>query len=338
MALDLARCSAAIYVIFHHIAQTHEITGLIRLIFSFGQEAVLVFFVLSGFVIFANEHGRAIPPQNYYMRRIRRIYPTLIIACLIGAVVALDNGNLAAIMDWRRLFGTLAGLQDVSALKPGVIVDPYAGNTPLWSLSYEMFFYLIFPLALMLWHRMPRSSNYIIGVISFASFAFYILIPNHLSLVTAYFLVWWCGAMAANAYLSGARNALALTTPLLWLSALTGLAVLNVTWQGFSSFGTYPFLMVRHFVVAIFLIIFFFGPLGVCAARISWPAAKPIIFLASISYGLYAFHYPILIRWDRADSAIGTVLAVIFLIAFAIAGDRWTQKYLPRFIGTASRS
>ena len=36
-------------------------------------------------------------------------------------------------------------------MTPGVITAPYLRNSPLWSLSYEVFFYIIFPFVLRLW-------------------------------------------------------------------------------------------------------------------------------------------------------------------------------------------
>lgn len=59
--LNVARSAAALYVVAHHAVQ---IPGPMGAIFSFGQEAVLVFFLLSGFVIFANERDRSARPRG----------------------------------------------------------------------------------------------------------------------------------------------------------------------------------------------------------------------------------------------------------------------------------
>jgi peptidoglycan/LPS O-acetylase OafA/YrhL len=74
-----------------------------------------------------------------------------------STLVALDNGTLASAFKRRDLIGTLASVQDVSFLKPGVIVVPYLDNNPLWLVSNEMAFYLVFPLALILWRQCLQS-------------------------------------------------------------------------------------------------------------------------------------------------------------------------------------
>ena len=187
----------------HHVAKAHGLLHGPGLILLFGQEAVIVFFLLSGFVIFNGEHRRALRPGGYYARRVRRIYPVLIAAMIVSTLVATDNGDLAARFDWRSLWGTLAGLQDIAAIKPGVIVDPYLDNLPLWSLSYELAFYLVFPPILMLWQRHPRATDHAVGIGCCLCYGLYALHPNHAALVGAYFMIWWSGAMAARAYLAG---------------------------------------------------------------------------------------------------------------------------------------
>lgn len=218
--LDVSRAIAALYVVAHHIAGSRDWSHGFGLTLRFGQEAVLVFFLLSGFVIFANERERAVHPVGYYLRRLRQIYPALIIAMIVSALVALDNRSLAAAFNWRDFAATILNLQDVPELKPGVIARPFLGNTPLWSLSYEIAFYAAFPLVLIVWKRFPVLTNHAVGALCSAALVHYSIAPNHWSLVGAYFLVWWCGAMAANAYLSGGVNIRSMKVPFVWLLML----------------------------------------------------------------------------------------------------------------------
>jgi peptidoglycan/LPS O-acetylase OafA/YrhL len=329
-SLDAARASAACYVVLHHLANAHHWAMGLGLVFRFGQEAVLVFFLLSGFVIFANERERAVRPGGYYLRRIRRIYPALIMAIVASTLVAFDNGTLASAFKWRELIGTLASVQDVSLLKPGVIVDPYLDNNPLWSLSYEMAFYLVFPLALILWRQWPLSTNHAIGLICCAAYVSYVALPNHWSLVGSYFLVWWAGAMAADAYFKGGRDFRAMGSPFYWLLTLCVIALGSVFAIGFRGLGLYPFLMLRHFAVAMLLLALLFGPFGALLASASARLAKPAAFLASISYGLYVLHYPLLVSWWRASNDVGLALALALLIMAALLADRQLNRWLPR--------
>jgi peptidoglycan/LPS O-acetylase OafA/YrhL len=281
VALDAARGSAACYVALYHVATARQWnTHGVGLLLRFGQEAVLIFFLLSGFVIFANERIRALHPYGYFWRRLRRIYPALLVALIVSTLVAYDNGDLARRFNFSQLIGTLLNLQDTSGLKPGVIVDPYLGNDPLWSLSYEMFFYLIFPPVLMAWTRWPKLSNLIIGFSCCLLYASFSAFPNHFFLVGAYFLVWWSGAMAAAAYQAGSSSFWGMRDTLVWLVALCAVAGIVMAIVGFRGVGYYPALSLRHFVVAALLLLLLFGPFGGSWPRFScpsplWPPPSP---------------------------------------------------------------
>lgn len=329
-ALDVARGAAASYVVIHHVAQAYSLTAGPGLVFRFGQEAVLIFFLLSGFVIFANERERGLDTRAYFIRRFLRIYPLLLVAMAVSALVAAYQGVFLERFSWSDLVGNLFSLEDVSALKPGVIVDPFMGDTPLWSLSYEVAFYVLFPGVLRLWLKRPAATNHAIGAASVGCYLWFAWEPNHWALVGAYFLVWWCGAMAAQAYAMGGRTFLALGVPFYYLIALCVAAAAVVVRQGFVGLGVYPFLMLRHFVVAVAFIVLLYGPLGRAFSAIAIKFAAPAAFLASISYGLYVLHYPLLINWDVARTPTGFFLAFGLLVTLSVILDRMLSIALRR--------
>lgn len=307
--------------------------------FRFGQEAVLVFFLLSGFVIFSNEQDRVSSLLPYFWRRIRRIYPTLLAAVLVSTAVAADNGSLSSEFHVSELAGTLLGLQDVSTLKPGVIVDPYLGNDPLWSLSYELAFYFAFPFVMWLWRRHSTLVDHGIGIVSCAAYVIYALAPNHWALVTSYFLVWWCGAAVAERYQRGQRSYRSLGAPLYWLVALCGIAAIVAVWTGPKSVGIYPVLPLRHFAVALALTILLFSSNGEKLVKLLMPAAGVASSVASISYGLYVLHFPLLIVWHRAQTIGGILLALIILLVCAYVADLKMLELVSRFkIGNSASS
>ena len=93
-------------------------------------------------------------------------------------------------------------LQDVSALKRGVWFDTYYGNSPLWSLSYEWWFYVIF-IPLGLCGRFAKNKYFIYALILSASgFLGHQYMPNQLCLYLGYFFIWWAGVELAKEYLS----------------------------------------------------------------------------------------------------------------------------------------
>jgi peptidoglycan/LPS O-acetylase OafA/YrhL len=330
VALDAARALAAIYVVIHHICGTRGVGGPAGLLFRFGQEAVTIFFVLSGSVIFMNEYNRVNNVGGYALRRVRRIYPALVASFIISIAVAFDNGTLIRDFKLSELLGNVFALQDVRMLKPGVWVDPFLGNSPLWSLSYEVIFYILFPGVMVLWRRSKALTSHAVGLVSCLAYVSYVVFPNHLSLVLAYFQIWWFGAMVTWAAVQGGRSVLAARIELFWTAALCAIAAGAVAVVGYKGVGYYPFLQLRHFALALLVVSVFFGPIGRLVGKKLGYGAAVWSFLASISYGLYLFHYPIVAQWRRPDSAIGLIGAGVLLVALAWLVDRKFNAWLPR--------
>lgn len=100
-----------------------------------GQEAVLIFFVMSGYLV----AGRAIEKihegvfdlKNYCIDRSVRIMLPLVSALMLYIPKELICGNSILWKDW---FGCLFSLQGIWT---GACIEP------LWSLSYEVWFYII---------------------------------------------------------------------------------------------------------------------------------------------------------------------------------------------------
>ena len=294
------------------------------LAFRFGQEAVIAFFLLSGFLIYANEHARvANDLTGYAARRIGRIYPPLVLAMGVSLLLGLALPELRSAFSWGQLLGTLAGLQDVSALKPGVITDSFMGNTPLWSLSYELAFYALFPLAMAFERRFGSRVDHAVGLVSLTAYAIYIVWPGHFVLVLSYFAIWWVGAAIARAYRAGFRDARAVAVPLGWLTALAALAVVNVALHAQTAIGVYPALMARHFACALTAAAVLFSPVGRWIVRRFSAFPKTFSALAGISYGVYVLHYPLLIQAGAHGGWFGIACGAAATIALAWAVERW---------------
>ena len=102
-----------------------------------GRQAVVVFFVLSGLLvggkILARVRRGTFDPATYAADRATRIYVPLVPALLLTAAVVRGYGGV--LYPWDFL-GCLAGLQ-------GVLTDQPTLNMPLWTLAYEMWFYVL---------------------------------------------------------------------------------------------------------------------------------------------------------------------------------------------------
>jgi peptidoglycan/LPS O-acetylase OafA/YrhL len=324
--LDAIRGFAAFYVIVYHII--HEIksfpSSIKDIFFSFGQEAVMLFFLLSGFVIYVSVYNKEnITFRDYFIKRARRIYFPFIIAILLSIFIAYLNGNLFQKFSWQSLLGNFFMLQDLAEVKPGIWFPPFLGNLPLWSLAYEWWFYMLFfPLYKKIFKNEYRI--YFILAISFVSYIIYALVPNQLALYLTYFIIWWCGVEAADIYLRTQRFTWRSVKPIaICLFVMILLCAIPVALADKIQLGYYPFLILRHFVI-----VFIFILLGLV-----WYQNKLKYFdnilggfikIAPISYGLYIFHYPILVRWRLPGESHNMLitypikLILIFLLSYLI--------------------
>ncbi len=321
--LDAIRGFAAFYVVLHHfVTNLNFVPEIIKKsLFSFGQEAVMLFFLLSGFVIcwsFSKTSKSTF--KHYFLRRFRRIYFPFLIAILLSMTVFAFKGDLIREFSWEQLIGNLLMLQDFSSVKPGTWFSPYLTNYPLWSLSYEWWFYMLF---FPLYKLLPKTGYriYFILIISSLAFINYRFMPNQIALFLSYFIIWWSGVEAADIFIQQKRftpkNMQAIIFSLLLMLMLVSTSLIGIN---NIRLGYYPFLMVRHFSTAFLAIV-----LGLL-----WYQRKLLFFqqtlgfftlIAPISYGIYIFHYPILEQLDLSIyiNNVWIVYIVKFVLIIALA-------------------
>lgn len=114
--------------------------------YNAGNIGVLVFFVISGFLI-THSFQRSKSLRDYMMRRIKRIHPGFIVATAICAfvVVPLYSGTMK--MDASevvKVFGLNALLQNYMPPSTAFATNPFpnAVNGSLWSISFEFWCYI----------------------------------------------------------------------------------------------------------------------------------------------------------------------------------------------------
>ena len=180
------------------------------LLTGFGHEAVMVFFVISGYLVGGKVWSLSAQGKfgwkRYLADRTSRLYAVLFVALLLGAA-----------MDWTGLhFFNRYGLYDMSnAVAVGAVVKPaadsltlkdfvfnalflqtivgptFGSNGPLWSLANEWWYYILFPALVALVFR--RS---VAGVITSLAIAVALvwMLPGEILLL---FGVWVLGVGAA---------------------------------------------------------------------------------------------------------------------------------------------
>lgn len=333
----MMRGFAAFYVLCHHLAIARfQMQGSIcGFLLSFGQEAVLLFFLLSGFVVFYSTEKHSDKGfARYFTRRILRIYPIFLLALLLSAVVYYLQPHAQGV-SLKELAANLLFLQDFSSGKPGVWFSTFAGNAPLWSLSYEWWFYMMF---FPIWKLVPyKAQIHLVAVISIIGFGTYSMIPNQLSLFLMYFLIWWCGAEMAREFMAiGSVSFSSLRAPLVYLTVLVILLAVPVFTAFVKKkkllFGIHPVLELRHFTAALVFIL-----LALFWAKIRWFGFNRLFggfaLVAPISYALYVFHYPLMVTSSYLNFIPSILLQLIgyllitFLLAFLAEGpfQKWVN-------------
>ena len=147
-----------------------------------GNEAVIVFFVLSGFLVGGSSISKMLINKfdvfSYTVDRVVRIYVPLIPALFFSGLVGLYLGNS---INYIELVGNVLQLQ-------GVFFEPFSGNGPLWSLAYECWFYFVIPFFYYLIKNNKFSFFLLLGVL-----LFFLVLTK---LQSVYFYCWLIGAFA----------------------------------------------------------------------------------------------------------------------------------------------
>lgn len=145
-SLEWLRGLAALYVFASHfkeIAGAH-ILGESLAVLRFGPEIVMLFFLLSGTVIRLSVRNQNPSRWVFLQRRALRILPLYWLALLLSIVLEWQWGELP---EWQNILGHLLFLQT----QEGFITTVFQANDPLWSLSFEAFFYVLYAVLMGRW-------------------------------------------------------------------------------------------------------------------------------------------------------------------------------------------
>jgi peptidoglycan/LPS O-acetylase OafA/YrhL len=156
--LDVLRGLAALAVVFDHISYyvLQHVRHIVYQWFDPGNYGVFVFFIISGYIVPASLERKG-SVRTFWVSRLFRLYPLYLLA--VGIAVALYFAH----------FGSIRGEASdpaTSVLSQLLMMSNVLGgkNLPnvVWSLSYEMVFYLLLT-ALFIARVHKRSSWYALG-------------------------------------------------------------------------------------------------------------------------------------------------------------------------------
>jgi peptidoglycan/LPS O-acetylase OafA/YrhL len=316
-ALTGLRFVLALWVILHHLsgpgqmldAPARALPYVLYALIRGGYLAVTTFFVLSGFVLartYASTEWTGKSLLRYGVGRFARVYPVYLLSLAVVApfIVADRTPGKAPLVAAHGLLvqGWLGHI-------------PVNWNTPAWSLSCEIFFYLAFPLAAL---AIPRTNWRATLLLAAAACCLTQLlwrmgVPDEIKPVIhlADFLM---GIAASRAYDLIAQSRRVPAGAWLYIpGSLMGAALI-----AFPRLlpGAVDLNSALRPLNALLLLGFGLGG-GMVARALS---SKLAVYLGKSSYAMYILHVPILwwyLRWSREASAavyIGVVIGVSALV------------------------
>jgi peptidoglycan/LPS O-acetylase OafA/YrhL len=163
-----------------------------------GSIGVPILFVVSGYVIHRSSSRTVVNlahSQEFWLRRFVRIYPTLVSALLVTLACDLLSRHYGH----HERLGDLSPRNAMANLLAtvGVWGSPYGSNGALWSLSIEIQFYAIYPLALMVWRKIGPTPM-LGAALTLTAIGYFLFQRYGLQFFMTYYFSWWLGAYVAD--------------------------------------------------------------------------------------------------------------------------------------------
>lgn len=176
-AVEGLRGLAALWVCHSHIIQPLDPDYQPASIFghfTVGREAVQIFFVLSGYVIgltctdkFSKNNA-----YSYLLKRIIRLFPMYLLSIFISYFLIYPADS------WQIVLGNIFFLQNLTV--------PVISNGALWSLNFEIIYYLVF---LLIWKFRPKIAFVLISIVAIMALT-WIFNPSSTNIFSGYLVGW----------------------------------------------------------------------------------------------------------------------------------------------------
>ncbi len=213
--LNMFRAGAALVVVLNHVrglffvhgseVESHNIVyRAFYLVTSLGHQAVMAFFVLSGYLVGSSIVRSGMKDwswRHYLNRRLTRLWivliPALVLCALIDHIGFSVFGLHGIYGTGRNTNGIIPGpVQPQSTVADffgnifflqGIHVPTFGANGALWSLTYEFWYYLLFPLVMLVAFAKSPLARALAGL---AALGIVVFVGSTISL---YFLIWLLG-------------------------------------------------------------------------------------------------------------------------------------------------
>lgn len=336
--LDCLRVLAAFGVLLVHANLPWFSDGLF-LRAEMGHKLVMIFFVLSGYLIAYTVHEKNKGPERYLIDRFSRLYsvvlPALVFTYLLDYVGQHFNPGFYAeqVAPDHQVLRFLLNATYLQQIW-GFCTKP-SSNGPFWSIAYEFWYYMLF--GVLCYLKGAKRFMGIAGISLLVGLKILILLP-----------VWFLGVLA---YHYSARCVLKVksATFIFW-GSLGAILLLSFGWDFgvFESrfvFGSAPLYFSSRFVFD-----WIYGALiALNIFSLRWVAERdpisPLVersvkYLSAITFTLYLFHLPLLIfigalvPYNRASylQTISLLIGVVILVGlFAHITERQRNHWKTGF-------
>ena len=330
---------------------------------GFGHQAVMVFFVLSGFLISSSVfNGLATGTwswRDYSINRLSRLYAVLIPGLLLGFIWDKTGSSLFASTGLYthplQGFGALIAQKQLTAgvfagnlfFVQTILCPVFGSNGPLWSLANEFWYYVLFPVALLALIGWSRGKLRHAGPLTIAAIVLAAFLGRTMLIG---FLIWTAGCVLLVAYSRLREFPKRWVAPYILVTSIILVACLVAARLGKSQ------MLGADLPVGLAFALFLFGILQIDFAMTYRTYANLARFFAGFSYSLYVLHFPAVLflrawlapyRW-RPDSwhfafliAIGVgVLVFAWLVSLVTENKtsalrRWMKAVIPGGVGRA---
>lgn len=339
--IDGLRALAVLPVVFFHADLPH---------FTGGFVGVDIFFVISGYlitrVLLQDKAAGKYSLRHFYVRRVRRIFPALLVtvlATLVAGFFLLLPAELGEAARAAQYLSYFFSNHLFWQTQNDYWQQNMLSNQPLlhtWSLAVEEQFYVVIPalLALWFWTRQRPVAGFglsiAIGLLALTSFAANLTVMQHDTAAAFYVLptrAWelLLGSLLAARVVAGGgaiRHAV-----ISQLAGTLGLGLILWSILVFTAQTAFPGVNALLPSVGALLIIWAGG-----SRHPSWVnrilSLRPLVWIGLISYSLYLWHWPVLVLVRSTGwHARGLVTPPMWLLLPVIVGLAWLSwRYIER--------
>lgn len=341
--LDIIRFMAACLVVLYH-SNMRNIVETILPASNWGHAAVIVFFVLSGFVIAYITDTKENTLKEYSASRLTRVYSLAIPAVIL--TVVLDHFGEPLGQDFysgktTHDYGVFRAVSSLLFMNEvwSISITSFS-NVPYWSLCYEMWYYVLF--AIWAFARGRQRLFLLAGAC---------LIVGHKILLLA--PIWLMG-VALYRWEAPKR----MGEPAAWAALLlSSLGIFLWQWYQLTDFFTdqlklaigaeahkqlaFSKFFIGDYFLGILVMANFaaFRRLSEYFAGLMGLVEKPVKFLAGFTFSIYIFHQPLILFWAAIinwspkgygfyAAVMGATFGTIFLLGWLIERRRFQFRKL----------